>query len=54
MNKKDISNFKNQYNIEGIQRHQIDLISVFFWVEEMEALEYSPVLIFKQQGDQAI
>ena len=53
LNKKDISNIKIQYNIEGIQRHQNYLISVSSWVKEMEALEYSPVLIFKQQGDQA-
>ena len=39
VNKMDISNIKNEYNIEGIQRHQNDLISVFSWVEEMEALE---------------
>ena len=28
-------------------------VSVSTWVEEMEGLEYNPVLIFKQQGDQA-
>ena len=53
VNKKDINNIKKQYNIEGIQRHQNDLVSVLTWVEEMEGLEYNPVLIFKQQGDQA-
>ena len=39
VNKKDISNIKNQYNIEGIQRHQNELISVSSWLKEMEALE---------------
>ena len=39
LNKKDISNIKIQYNIEGIQTHHNDLISVSSWVEEMDALE---------------
>ena len=52
MNKKDRNNIKKQFNIEGIQRHQNDLVRVSTWVEEMESLEYNPVLIFKQQGDQ--
>ena len=29
------------------------LVSLPGYIKEMEALEYSPVLIFKQQGDQA-
>jgi hypothetical protein len=52
VNRKDIRNIQNQYNIEGIKRHQNDLVSVTSWVEEMEMLEYNPVVIFKQQGQQ--
>ena len=50
--RKDISNIKRQFNIEGVQRHTNDLISVTSWVEEMEMLEYNPILFFKQQGQQ--
>ena len=53
VNKKDLNNIKKQYDIEGIQRHQNDLVSVSTWVEEIEGLEYNLVFIFKQQGDQA-
>ena len=49
--RKDISNIQKQYNIEGIRRHQNDLISVSSIVEEMDTLPYNPVVVFKQQGD---
>ena len=48
--KQDIINIKRQYNIEGIQRHQNDQTSVTSWVEEMESMEFNPVLAFKPQG----
>ena len=38
--------------MEGLQRHQNDLVSISTWVEEIEGLEYNLVLIFKQQRDQ--
>ena len=38
------------YNIEGISRHSNDLNSVKAWVNEMQSLEYNPVLLFKEQG----
>ena len=49
VSRKDIHNVKQQFNIEGIRRHANDLISVVSWVEEMELLQYNPVLVFKQQ-----
>ena len=51
VSKKDISNIKKQYNIEGIRRHPNDLISVAEIVNEMEDLYYNPVILFKQQGE---
>ena len=51
VSKKDISNIKKQYNIEGIRRHPNDLISVVAIVNEMEDLYYNPVVLFKQQGE---
>ena len=52
VNRKDINNIRNQFNIDGIQRHRNDLLSVTSWVKEMEMLPYNPVLLFKQHGDQ--
>ena len=51
--KKDISNIQRQFNIESIQKHPNDMVSVASWVEEMEMLEYNPVLLFKQQRQPA-
>ena len=48
--RQDIHNIKNHYNIEGIIRHTNDLTSVCAWVEEMRALPYNPILLFKPQG----
>ena len=48
--RQDLHNIKAQYNIDGIMRHKNDLTSVLAWVEEMNALEYNPVLVFKLQG----
>ena len=53
ISRKDIANIKRQYNIEGVQRYHNDLISVSAIVEEMETLKYNPILIFKQQGEEA-
>ena len=48
---KDINNIQKQFNIEGIRKHPNDLISVSSVVEEMDVLDYNPVLLFKQQGE---
>ena len=53
ISRKDIANIKRQYYIEGVQRHHNDLLSVSAIVEEMETLKYNPILIFKQQGEEA-
>ena len=52
VSRKDITNIQRQFNIMGIQRHPNDLVSVSSWVEEMEMLEYNPILLFKQQGEE--
>lgn len=48
--RKDLHNIKQQYNIEGIIRHANDLSSVTAWVEEMRAMQYNPILVFKKKG----
>ena len=48
--RQDLHNVKAQFNIDGIIRHKNDLTSVMAWVEEMNMLDYNPVLVFKPQG----
>ena len=50
MTRKDIQNIKVQFNINSAMKHKNDLLSVSSWVNEMQQLEYNPVIIFKQQG----
>ena len=48
--RQDIHNIKTLYNIEGINCHAIDLISVNTWILDMQVLPYNPILIYKKQG----
>ncbi len=50
--RQDILNIQRQYNIQGIQRHSNDHCSIQAWVEELQAHDYNPVLIFKHQGEE--
>lgn len=49
--RQDLYNIKRQYNIEGIARHSNDHVSTSIWVEEMKALDYDPILLYKPQGN---
>ena len=47
---QDIQNICCQYNIEGIQHHQLEMISrVDTWVQEMSSQTSNPVLLYKTQ-----
>ena len=48
--KQDLTNTKRQFNIEGIERHCEDQLSVCAWVAELQSLEYNPITFFKEQG----
>ena len=48
----DVNNVRLLHNIEGVIKHSNDLSSVCAWAEEMESLDYNPLLLFKQQGEQ--
>lgn len=52
MTRQDIHNIKNKFNIDGIMKHTNDLLSVKALVEELNCLAYSPVILFKSQGDE--
>lgn len=52
LNRQDLRNIVNQYNIHGIERHCNDHLSVVAWIAELETSpSYNPVLLFKQQGE---
>ena len=50
LNRQDVRNIKYQYNIECIQKHSNDLMSVAAWVEEIKICDHTSVLVFKVQG----
>ena len=50
INRQDLRNIKMEFNVDGITRHKNDITSVAAWVAEMMGLEYNPILLFKNQG----
>ena len=52
MNRQDIHNIQYQLNLESVVKHQNDHTSVSAWVTEMKEMEYNPILIFKNQGEE--
>ncbi len=40
------------FNIDGIQKHSNDFVSVASIVAEMQTLDYNPILLYKQQGEE--
>ena len=48
--KQDIHNTKRKFDTEGIEKHANDYTSLAMWVEEMKAMDFNPVIAFKQQG----
>ena len=52
VSKQDIHNIQRQYNISGVKRHANDHISLQAWIEDCKMMEYNPIVIFKQQGEE--
>ena len=52
ISEKDVNNIKKQFNIDGIQKHTNDLVSVATIVEEIQVSKYNAILLFKQQGEE--
>ena len=50
LSRQDILNIQHQLNVESIQKHTNDLLSTCAWVNEMQTMQYNPVVLFKQQG----
>jgi len=51
LKKQDIVNIQKRLNIDSVQKNPNDLLSVCAWVEELQSLEYNPILCFKPQGE---
>ncbi len=49
---KDINNICKMFNVDGIQKHSNDFVSVASIVAEMQTLDYNPILLYKQQGEE--
>ena len=47
MSRQDIHNIQYQLNLQCIEKHSNDYMSVSAWVAEMQDLAYNPVLVFK-------
>ena len=52
MNRQDIRNIEYKLNLQSIEKHRNDCISISAWVTEMEEMEYNPILVFKNQGEE--
>ena len=52
LTRKDITNIKMAFCVQGNKRHHDDATSVHLWVEEMKAQQNNPVLFYKPQGQE--
>ena len=52
ISEEDVNNIKKRFNIDGIQKHTNDLVSVATIVEEIQVSKYNAILVFKQQGEE--
>ena len=51
LNRRDVLNIRRSLNLRSIEKHRNDHVSIAAWINEMQAMEYNPVLIFKNQGE---
>ena len=54
LSRQDIHNIRRHLNLGSITKNANDLLSNSAWVEDIRAMPYNPVLIFKQQGVQQV
>lgn len=50
---QEVRNIRRRLNIGAIEKHECDPASILSWVHELRKQEYNPVLLFKNQGEQA-
>ena len=53
MSSQEVRNIRRRLNISAIEKHECDRASILSWVHELRKQEYNPVLLFKNQGEQA-
>ena len=53
LDRRDIGNIKNAYNIDTIKRHENDQQSVLSWIKDWEGEENNPILYYSLQGQES-
>ena len=53
MSSQEVRNIRRRLNVGAIEQHECDPASILSWVHELRKQEYNPVLLFKNQGEQA-
>ena len=53
LSRPDILNIQRQLNLGSITKHSNDDVGTCAWVQEMKALSYNPVIMFKTSGKSA-
>lgn len=53
LDRKDIGNIRNAYNINAVKRHENDQQSVLSWIKEWEQAEHHPILFCKLQDQES-
>lgn len=52
--RKDVLNVQHKLNLNYVEKHSNDHLSVAAWVSEMQEMDYSPILVFKNQGEDQV
>ena len=52
MSCQDVHNIQYQLNLQSIEKHHNDHISVSARVAEIKDMAYNPILVFKNQGEE--
>ena len=53
INSQEVRNIRRRLNLGAIERHKCDPASILSWVQDLRQQEYDPVLLFKNQGEDA-
>ena len=51
LSRRDVFNIQRHLNIQCIEKHHSDHVSVSAWVTEMREMTCNSILVFKNQGD---
>lgn len=54
VNKQDVHNIENQFNVDRIGKHASDSESIHAWVQELQSGDYKPVILYKVQDSKEL